>query len=119
MRKPDEIKKGLECCVRRCDYDNGCAYAGSMKCCDNLKIDALAYIQQLERERDALLADLKEADMNDCCHCKSYIHSENNACEAADFNCDACENNDCMCKDCRNNNHWEWRGVQEDENNGE
>lgn len=100
MRKPNEIKKGLECLVRG-KYPNaycgGCSYhenaAQYLYECKSPEIitDTLAYIQQLESERDALLADLKEADMIDCCHCKSYIHSENNACEAADFNCDACE----------------------------
>ena len=53
--------------------------------------DALAYIQQLERERDALLKDLKATDPCD--------------------NCKHCGDN---CKDCEEDEHWEWRGVKEE-----
>ena len=53
MKTPDEIKKGLGCCVKFlacvptmdcCEY---CPYIGS---CDELEKDALAYIQQLEAD---------------------------------------------------------------------
>ena len=53
MKTPEEIKKGLECCTtgnylscRKCPYEQGGCGED-----ENLK-DALAYIQQLERERD-------------------------------------------------------------------
>lgn len=85
MKTPDEIKKGLECCTHgTCD---SCPYAEDGCTSDREKIDALEYIQQLERqigeltekvaqlekERDALLADLRDADMLECAHCAHYI----------------------------------------------
>lgn len=47
MKTPEEIKKGLECCISGdCDF---CPYyKAKMDCGDHLKSDALAYIQQLE-----------------------------------------------------------------------
>ena len=62
MKTPEEINKGLECCefsatsmsqCRGCPYMIDC-YVNRPK--STLKKDALAYIQQLERERDALEA---------------------------------------------------------------
>lgn len=51
---PDEIKKGLECCsISYADCNNECPYKPD---CDGSQIlkDALALIQQLEAERDAM-----------------------------------------------------------------
>lgn len=52
MKKPDEIKKGLECCI---DYQScteygepKCPYNDATKCMEALLTDNLAYIQQLE-----------------------------------------------------------------------
>lgn len=73
-RTPDEIKKGLECCIAnngravcgKCPYSrDGGPYLGCMYI--NSK-DTLAYIQQLERERDAavercIVADEDYADL--------------------------------------------------------
>lgn len=48
MKSPEEIKKGLKCCVDlegkcfECPYNNGL-------CDASLELDALAYIQQLEQ----------------------------------------------------------------------
>lgn len=55
MKTPDEIKKGLECCtVEYCYHtQKGCPYRDYSLCVQNVCEDALAYIQQLERERDA------------------------------------------------------------------
>ena len=50
MKKPDEIKKGLELCgaldgdCENCAYDDG----RQIFCGDRLRKDALAYIRQLE-----------------------------------------------------------------------
>ena len=55
-RTPEEIKKGLECCM----YEDGCKrcpYQGE-KCTIAASGDALALIQQLERERDEARKDL-------------------------------------------------------------
>ena len=48
-------------------------------------------IERLEREKDALLKDLKATDPCD--------------------NCKHCGDN---CKDCEEDEHWEWRGVKEE-----
>lgn len=56
MKKPDEIKKGLECCttkaesgkLKTCDLD--CPYhVEGLWCRNALAYDTLAYIQQLEQ----------------------------------------------------------------------
>lgn len=58
MKSPDDIKKGLECCRKsdsractRCAYHN---MPMSNFCQHMLEEDALALIQQLEAERDAM-----------------------------------------------------------------
>ena len=57
MKKPEEIKKGLECCyspvepMLRCE---ACPYCGSILCKMRLHTDAITYIQQLERDRNWL-----------------------------------------------------------------
>ena len=49
MKKPEEIKKGLECCAedgcKGCPYEDDCRMADGFSEVAN---DALAYIQQLE-----------------------------------------------------------------------
>lgn len=60
-RTPEEIKKGLECCKpvwvdnhwKSCNTK--CPYIDDVRgfCREMLMVDALTYIQQLERERDA------------------------------------------------------------------
>lgn len=58
-KTPDEIKKGLECCsAANCTWDNGCPYRLSHHCAHELKADALAYIQQLETDGNAALAQM-------------------------------------------------------------
>jgi hypothetical protein len=57
LKTPDEIKKGLELCSVGF-YENictDCPYSSLAmdECPTKLKADALAYIQQLEAERDA------------------------------------------------------------------
>ena len=53
MKTPEEIKKGLECCSDAYEFDGDCIecpYKDEQWCVDKLKIDALAYIQQLENQ---------------------------------------------------------------------
>lgn len=59
MKKPEEIKKGLECCSvddmhcgPGCPYKDDCLEESRYK---GLESDALAYIQQLEAENERLL----------------------------------------------------------------
>ena len=49
MKTPEEIKKGLECCIKACDCDNNCPYMPEINCTLAQRQDALAYIQQLEK----------------------------------------------------------------------
>ena len=64
-KTPDEIKKGLECCM---DYQNctegedpQCPYYDAQRCMEALLADALALIQQLEAtvsEKEKVVAEL-------------------------------------------------------------
>lgn len=118
MKTPDKIKKGLECCngkwvgthFRGCDSE--CPYYSEQPFCKNVRNhDTLAYIQQLERERDALLKALKCTDI-DCGHCKHCNTMEDVCqCDCSDCELDA---DKCTCNKCRNNSHWEWAGIKED-----
>lgn len=110
MKTPDKIKKGLECCGKGTACRGRCPYYGPKfdinSCTGKLSRDALALInkleadniakaivlEQLERERDAAIEQLKEFDCATCKHCNlEHIAS-------------IC----CKCKDAGN---WEWSGV--------
>lgn len=54
MKTPDEIKRGLEVCSANADC-NQCPYV-ERSCIDSLIQNALAYIRQLEEDRDILRA---------------------------------------------------------------
>lgn len=92
--KPDEIKSMLNCCATQtCEC---CPYYGADdydECTGAMAETALAYIQQLERERDALAALYKPHGT--CGSCK--------------------HNGSKLCDNCTNkNNRWEWAGIKED-----
>ena len=75
MKTPDEIKKGLTNCgsddSRSCK--GTCPYnTSNAGCVGELIRDALVLIQQLERERDAAIEDIKKAAMFLCQTCKKY-----------------------------------------------
>lgn len=95
----DKIKKGLECCSLpyKCDK---CPYFGMPCESDDLSADALALIKQLERERDAAVAEIKRA--NRCSSCKHYASNKCDGWSRCGYNLP----------------NWEWRGVLEveDEN---
>lgn len=98
MKTPDEIKKGLECCRLPGCKGEECTYNHDEPCHFALHEDALAYIQQLERERDAAVEQLKEVDRLElfcCSHCKHE--------ELDDFSCTT----------CIHMSNWEWIGAQE------
>lgn len=110
-RTPEEIKKGLECCMdyRSCtDYLEGkCPYSDIEECVDALLADALAIIQQLEadlaavkRERDAAVADLN--NNNQCYIC---AHAD---CQWDENPCFSCLHSDPIDNFTSN---FEWRGV--------
>lgn len=115
MKTPEEIKRGLDCCANRADLYDGCSpcsYNGEKLICYELQIDALAYIQQLERdnaqkderirglerEREALINILKKTDIV-CLYCKYF--------------CNGCTR---VSREIRlNGDCFEWRGVEENE----
>ena len=125
-RTPEEIKKAHECCFDMICYEGECAYESERNnwtkggCFNKRGRDALEYIQklenqigeltemveQLEKERNALLADLRDADSVECNHCAHY---------KCDGHCWGCGSEDCPCKTCLKDSNWKWRGVQEGE----
>lgn len=54
MKKPDKIKKGLECCAKSEGCPQDCPYYDVPSCGSTLKLDALAYIQLREHSFDDL-----------------------------------------------------------------
>lgn len=104
QKTPDEIKKGLELCYEDIDCSE-CPYLD--ECFGNdedpfgaVMPDALAYIQQLERERDAAVADIHKT----CSTCKHYYYNRQDDDTA-----------DCLWFDgCKSEDHWQWRGVKEE-----
>ena len=99
MKTPDEIKRGLKCCAyATC---NGCPYAEDGCATNQEMIDALEYIHQLERERDAAVEDLET--MGEArAYCDTCLHNNTNLKE------DPCSS--CMSGYLINN--WQWRGVE-------
>ena len=65
MKKPEEIKKGLEVCsndtmlcYEKCPYFS--SISNGVDCAAEMKVDALAYIQQLEADKVSLLESSHE-----------------------------------------------------------
>ena len=108
MKTPEEIKQGLECCmVDECFGEReNCPYKADPTLCVGVMCeDAMAYIRQLEAERDAAVKDI----VHTCATCKHYFYNKED-----DSNCEY----DCMDgpEGCHNGNtRWEWRGVQKEE----
>lgn len=104
MKTPEEIKRGLvHCsndstfCNAKCPYFN--ASSNGVDCATEMHGNGLAYIQQLERERDALREGLKtELGCNACKHFDNDAEYVSNECM------------DCGKKKC----NWKWRGVEEE-----
>ena len=121
-RTPDEIKKGLECCIvgecSKCPYMHECddhlAKGGDMLPADVVLADMHSLIQQLERERDAAVEQLKEMSgtpCENCERCRYCIHF--GKCDYHFGRCNDCISMDCPCIGCVNGSNWQWLGVQE------
>lgn len=114
MKTPEKIRKGQQACgsgsCDECPYSNN--HGEVITCCEELTRDTLAYIQQLEQERDALIAALKRTD-EDCEYCKHAMQNSPH-CDAADGICERCDlAESCRCITCtRMNSNWEWCGVK-------
>lgn len=103
MKTPDEIKKGLECCAASyADCHKECPYKPD---CDGSQIlkDALALIQQLEAEREALQKELETVE-SPCDFCK-HLNKE-----GSEDPCNRCKH---IFKGRKS--HFEWHGVQKEE----
>jgi len=105
MKRPDEIKKGLECCM---DYQScteygepKCPYNDVKECVDTLLADALAYIQHLEAERDAAVEDMTNIVMK---YGEAY-------CEY----CEWLDKRSCIGRCWTHNEGFKWRGVQKED----
>ena len=124
MKKPEEIKKALACVCERPDCEN-CAYAEKVNDeefgktlrfhCSEIYADALAYIQQLEsrlaqieRERDAAVADLTVSAECDFCEYKDLFPA------CGEKSCYSCDKG-CPCSlCCKGGAGFKWRGVCEE-----
>ena len=102
MKTPDETKRNLVTCtelVMPADVQHAAM------------VDALAYIQQLERERDAAVKDMHEAQGCLCLICKSFAPAQSGekkyTCKA--FGNHVFESEPLMC------GQFEWRGAKEDD----
>ena len=100
MKSADEIKKGLAAhaddCCSACTYWDDCHDYNAMR---EIAVDALAYIQQLEAERDAAVADIGKGCFS-CKHgAKELFEEPCNSCRRAGGITDL----------------WQWRGVQKEE----
>ena len=102
MKTPEEIKKGLECCLNMSGCTE-CPYRSDFEneSCDieGLDSDTIDFIQQLEAERDTLMADLTTVceTVNTCLVCDHY---------RTDWVKPGCELNGLHCA-------WKWRGVKQ------
>lgn len=104
MKTPEEIKDGLECQARpeiacsnnRCGY-----YLDNNPCNQMIVLDALAYIKQLEREKEVL----KEFVRDKCWSCKH---------KKCSIRCEPCKSCTQNLDGRKTTNNWEWRGVEED-----
>ena len=103
-RTPEEIKRGLECCNADVCYkvQGECPYDRISTCVRLMCADTLAFIRQLERERDAAVNDL-ETMGEDRAYCDTCLHNN------TDHKAEPCSS--CMSGYLINN--WQWRGVQE------
>ena len=120
MKTPDEIKKGLEA-LDKMQFFMGQRAGRELwmnKPHDVQEKDLESFnrdveivrglIQQLERERDALLKDLKATDP--CNNCKNSCTAR--GCDGECCRCDHWEM--CPCLGCDTDRHWEWVGIKED-----
>ena len=74
---------------------------------DVVLTDITALINQLERERDALLDIVKKDGI--CRYCK-----HNDLCTKQFPYCAECEKTDCVCYTCENICNWQWCGVPQE-----
>ena len=121
-KTPDEIKKGLECCMNdsflckeECPYFN--SLSNGVDCAVKKNADALAYIQQLETERHQLLTKCERLEEK----CRQLERERDAAVKDISMGsrCTACRKFFKNGGDCSGGGYclplrFEWRGVKED-----
>jgi len=140
VKSPDEIKKGLDCCVDgnivcagNCVFDDD-VKLGYPDCVKLLMTNAIALIQQLEADKQQLegmlthmnqlrdaaagralkmeeRADRLEAERD------AAVKDLENVCKLLSI-CNACKDRfegGELCRGCFCSSHWQWRGVQKEE----
>lgn len=139
-RTPKEIKNGLECRITRCG-DKECTdcnlYVALYTEEDNIR-DVLLYVHQLEarnkemaekielydecvadaeqlmKERDAAVEQLKKLSGTPCENCERCRYCKHfGQCDYHWGECSNCISIDCPCGDCVNASNWQWLGPQE------
>lgn len=140
-KSPDEIKKGLECCIKSA-CEPCCPYGNTANCkfAIHLLEDVLAYIRQLESDKQQLegmlhhMNQLRDAAARRALQMEGHVHQlevERDAAvrELADHcGCLVCQHADtdpdkAPCNECTNCNgdgvefKWQWRGVQKEDSN--
>ena len=139
-KSPDEIKKGLECCMdyQNCTEEEGpqCPYCDVKRCMEALLADALALIQQLESDKQQLegmlthMNQLRDAAAGRALKMEERVRQLEAERDAAvkdmtkivqkygESYCEYCHNwrgNTCP-PYCRTHSEgFKWRGVQEEE----
>lgn len=142
-RTPEEIIKGLACCIDGFSCRTTCPYTTPFfnieKCTQAMASDAIALIQQLikqnralaeikesyekvisrqERENAAMLETLKR--MAHCGGvCVGCVHMDDEPtilehCEDLDFDCEKCPS-PCACHSCKEGSNYTWKGVANDD----
>lgn len=113
IRTPDDIKKWLENCADK----SSCEWCPNQSLCEH-EAEALAYIRQLEAERDAAVKDIRLAFTMCLGACNTCLHFEDRlVCDAANI-CALCEDKECVCNNCdKDCSNWQWRGVQKEDMN--
>ena len=104
VKTPDEIKKALQGChsFEKCSLCPYYSLSAILGCKRQRNADALAYIQQLERERDAICTDLKTAVVA-CDICKhEFVNASGSPCR------------NCRLLQGTGSSNFEWRGVKEE-----
>lgn len=109
-RTPEEIKRGLECCKPKWEHDrwiscsDDCPFMNEGTFC-RIKMQACvsALLQQLERERDAAVRNLKQFS------CASCIYE---AVHEAEEPCVNCLRNNAFGRVGTGVDSWQWRGVE-------
>ena len=99
-RTPDEIKKGLECCLLSCS--GKCPYSDQLDCSDKMSKDALALIQQLESKLNQAVEDIRLLGRMEfaCPVCAYFNHGEGTGGE---------------CVKCLTGDGFRWRGEKEED----